>query len=41
MEVPLHKSTKERRLAILNDYVVYPKEYEFDIRLEDDPISFN
>ena len=41
LEVPLKKSTRERRTAILDDYIVYLQEHEFDMRLEDDPISFS
>ena len=40
MEVPLCKSTKERRSTILDDCVVYLKEHEYDIGLENDLISF-
>ena len=35
LEVPL------RRSAISDDYIVYLQEDEFDMGLEDDPISFN
>ena len=35
------RSTRERRLAIANDYIVYLQEYEFNIGLEDDPTSLN
>ena len=37
----LRRSTKERRSVIANDYIAYLQEYEFDIRLEDDPTSLN
>ena len=40
-EVPLRRSIRERRSAIPDDYIVYLQEHEFDIGLEDDPISFN
>ncbi|RVW84163.1 Retrovirus-related Pol polyprotein from transposon TNT 1-94 [Vitis vinifera] len=39
VQVPLRRSTRERRSTILDDYVVYLQEHEFDIGLEDDPIS--
>ena len=39
VQVPLRKSTRERRSTILDDYVVYLQEHEFDMGLEDDPIS--
>jgi len=32
---------RERRSAIVHDYVVYLQEHEFDIGLEDDPTSLN
>jgi len=34
-------STRERRSAITNDYIVHLQELEFDIGLEDDPTSLN
>ncbi|KAL6335699.1 hypothetical protein AAG906_032893 [Vitis piasezkii] len=39
VQVPLRRSTRERRSIILDDYVVYLQEHEFDMGLEDDPIS--
>ena len=39
--MPLRKSTKERRTTIPDDYIAYLQEHEFDMGLEDDPISFN
>ncbi|KAL6316814.1 hypothetical protein AAG906_021114 [Vitis piasezkii] len=39
VQVPLRRSTKERRSTISDDYVVYLQEHEFDMGLEDDPIS--
>ncbi|KAL6315442.1 hypothetical protein AAG906_000734 [Vitis piasezkii] len=41
LEVLLRRSTRERRMTIPNDYIVYFQEHEFDMRLEDDPISFS
>ena len=41
VEVPLRRSNRERRSAIPDDYMVYLQEHEFDIGLEDDPISFS
>ena len=41
LEVPLKKSTKERRTTIPDDYIVYLQEHGFDMRLEDDPITFS
>ena len=35
----LRRSTRERKSKISNDYVVYLQEHEFDMDLEDDPIS--
>ncbi|RVW16631.1 Retrovirus-related Pol polyprotein from transposon TNT 1-94 [Vitis vinifera] len=39
VQVPLRKSTRERRSTISHDYVVHLEEHEFDMGLEDDPIS--
>ena len=39
--MPLKRSNRERRSAIPDDYMVYLQEHEFDIGLEDDPISFS
>ena len=40
LEMPLRRSTRERRNAIPNDYIVYLLKYEFDIGVENDPINF-
>ena len=38
---PLRRSTRERRSAVLDDYIVFLQEHEFDIgAVEDDPINF-
>ena len=38
---PLRRSTRERRSALPNDYIVFLQEHEFDIgAVEDDPINF-
>ncbi|RVW13644.1 Retrovirus-related Pol polyprotein from transposon TNT 1-94 [Vitis vinifera] len=39
VQVPLRRSTREKRSTILDDYVVYLQEHEFDMGLEDNPIS--
>ncbi|KAL6348428.1 hypothetical protein AAG906_005736 [Vitis piasezkii] len=39
VQVPLRRSTREMRSTISDDYVVYLQEHEFDMGLEDDPIS--
>ena len=40
--MPLRKSTRERRNAISNDYVVFLQEHENEISMmEDDPINFH
>ncbi|RVW92058.1 Retrovirus-related Pol polyprotein from transposon TNT 1-94 [Vitis vinifera] len=39
VQVPLRRSTRERRSTISDDYVVHLQEHEFDMGLEDDPIS--
>ncbi|KAL6335947.1 hypothetical protein AAG906_003572 [Vitis piasezkii] len=41
VQVPLRRSTRERRSTISDDYVVYLQEHEFDMGLEDDPISIS
>ena len=38
---PLRRSTRERRSAVSDDYIVFLLEHEFDIgAVEDDPINF-
>ena len=38
---PLRRSTRERRSALPDDYIVFVQEHEFDIgAVEDDPITF-
>ena len=38
--MPLRRSTRERRSAIPNDYILFHQEYEVDVNLiEDDPIN--
>src|SRR4051794_23271870 len=40
-QVPLKRSTRDRRSAISSDYIVFLQEHEFDIgTMEDDPINF-
>ena len=39
LEVPLRRSTRERRSTISDDYIVFLLEHEFDMGLENDPIS--
>ncbi|RVX19364.1 Retrovirus-related Pol polyprotein from transposon TNT 1-94 [Vitis vinifera] len=41
VQVPLRRSTRERRSTISDDYVVYLQEHEFDMGLENDPILVN
>ena len=36
----LWRSTRNRRLTILNDYIVYLQECDYDIRMKDDTVSF-
>ena len=39
---PLRRSTRERRSAVPDDYIVFLQEHEFDIgAVEDDPINFH
>ena len=39
--MPLRRSTRERRNAIPDDYIVFLQEHEVDIGvMEDDPINF-
>ena len=38
---PLRRSTRERRSALLDDYIIFLQEHEFDFgAVEDDPINF-
>ena len=39
--MPLRRSSRERRNAISDDYVVYFQEHEFDIGLENNPINLS
>ncbi|RVW75186.1 Retrovirus-related Pol polyprotein from transposon TNT 1-94 [Vitis vinifera] len=39
VQVPLRRSTREMRSTISDDNVVYLQEHEFDMGMEDDPIS--
>ena len=39
--VGLRKSTKERRFAIFSDYIVYLRESDFDVGLDNDPKLFS
>ena len=39
-EIPLRRSQRERRSAILDDYMVYLQESDFDIGINKDPILF-
>nr|CAN72650.1 hypothetical protein VITISV_040400 [Vitis vinifera] len=41
LEVPLRRSTRERGMTILDYYIVYLQEHEFDMGLKDDLISFS
>ena len=40
-ETTLRRSQRERKSAIPNDYVVYLQESEFDIGIDNDPVSFS
>ena len=41
VDITLRRSTRERRSTISSDYVVYLQEYDIDIGVEDDPITFS
>ncbi|KAL6318078.1 hypothetical protein AAG906_035223 [Vitis piasezkii] len=41
VDITLRRSTRERKSAIFSDYVVYLQEYDIDISVEDDPITFS
>ena len=41
LEVPLRRSIRDMRSTILDDYIIHLREHEFDMGLEDDPISFS
>jgi len=38
-QVPLRRSIRERKKAISDDYVVFLQEHDFDVGLDDDPIT--
>ena len=39
--MPLRRSTRQRRTAVLDDYIIFLQEHEVDIgMMEDDPINF-
>ncbi|KAL8160866.1 hypothetical protein V2J09_012355 [Rumex salicifolius] len=40
-EVPVRRSTRPRRSAISDDYMVYMLQHEFDIGLDKDPVTFS
>ncbi|KAJ1431395.1 hypothetical protein SESBI_07252 [Sesbania bispinosa] len=39
-EVALRRSVRQKRPAISNDYVVYSIEHEYDLSIDEDPVSF-
>ena len=39
-EIALRRSTRQKRPAILNDYVVYLLEHECDLSVDKDPTTF-
>ena len=40
--MPLKRSTRERKSAVLDDYIVFLHEHEVDIGvMEDDPVNFH
>ena len=39
--IALRRPQREKRLAILNDYVVYLQESESDLGIENDPVTFS
>ncbi|KAL6347679.1 hypothetical protein AAG906_026207 [Vitis piasezkii] len=41
VDITLRRSTIEKRHGISSDYVVYLQEYDIDIGVEDDPITFS
>ena len=40
-EIALRRSVRERRSAISDDYVVYLQESEYDLGIDNDPVSFS
>ena len=40
-EIVLRKSQRQRKPVIFNDYVVYLQELEFDLGIDNDPVSFS
>ena len=41
VEIPLRRSTRERKSALSSDYLVYLQESDCDINIEDDPVTFS
>ncbi|WVZ23331.1 hypothetical protein V8G54_001875, partial [Vigna mungo] len=39
-EIALRRSVRQKRPAISNDYVVYSVEHEYDLSIDEDPVSF-
>ena len=39
-KIALRRFTKQKRLAFLNDHMVYSLEHEYDLSVDKDPISF-
>ena len=40
-EIALRRSQRSRKSTISNDYVVYLHESEFDLDIDEDPVSFS
>ena len=40
-EIVSRRSTREKRSAISNDYIVYALEHESDLSIDNDPVSFD
>ena len=40
-EVPVRRSTRPRRSAISDDYMVYMLQHEYDIGFDKDPVTFS
>ena len=40
-DVALRKTTRDKRLAISSDYVVYLQESKYNIRVKNDPQTFS
>ena len=41
VDITLRRSNRTKKLAISSDYIVYLQEFDIDIGVEDDPVTFS